>query len=214
MGKTEKKKAKKPDVIIRKPKGAARIFLLIAIGFFIASFGSIIMPILTEEAKQHSTLEIISDFAHGVSVLFISIVLFNKKYDKMVIFSSFVLLVVNTFTISKINILNISNIIFYILLAGFAYVMINMQESPIRETFAKIRFIIPIYNLLILVFSLIDTIKTLSASLVENTGAQLSESLSRAAVILPALMFLPAGILMVIAYAMLVNWLADPYEKK
>lgn len=214
MGKTEKKKTKKPDVTIRKPKGAARIFLLIAIGFFIASFGSIIMPILTEEAKQHSTLEIISDFAHGVSVLFISIVLFNKKYDKMVIFSSFVLLVVNTFTISKINILNISNIIFYILLAGFAYVMINMQESPIREIFAKIRFIIPIYNLLILVFSLIDTIKTLSASLVENTGAQLSESLSRAAVILPALMFLPAGILMVIAYAMLVNWLADPYEKK
>ena len=114
MGKTEKKKAKKPDVIIRKPKGAARIFLLIAIGFFIASFGSIIMPILTEEAKQHSILEIISDFAHGVSVFFMSIVLFNKKYDKMVVYSSLVLVAVNIFTISKINILNISNIFFYI----------------------------------------------------------------------------------------------------
>ena len=209
-----KKKTKKKIQVIRTPKAPAIFFLIFALMGIFSSLGAFILPLLTEEAK-YSIEQAISFAFTGISSLAVCIVLFTKKYNNSLIYAMIGLLAsnaINTFISQNFMALNIASLIFYVLLIGFTYIMVNNQEAPIRETLTKLRFVLPTYKLVLLMLSLFQTISTLTDVLTQR--GEVTETMSNAAVILPTLAFLPTGLLEIICYALLVNWLANPYEKE
>lgn len=209
-----KKATNKKSKTIKTPTGAAIIFILNSAGLFFSIFSNIALPFLKEGAKEYTVLEIIQGLIIASAMMVFGIILINKKYNKTLVYSSAFLLVSNIITLNGITISGITNVFFFLLLLGFTYVMVCMKEKPIRENIAKFRYILPIFFLITLLFSLLQTIQTLSDTLVNNSGAQLSESMSRAAVIVPSLLFIPSGVFLAIAYTLLVNWLVNPYKEK
>lgn len=209
-----KKKTKKQIQVIRTPKALAIFFLIFALMEIFSSLGAFILPLLTEEAK-YSIEQAISFALTGISSLAVCIVLFTKKYNNFLIYAMIGLLAsntINTFISQNFTVFNIASLIFYVLLIGYTYIMVNNQEVPIREILTKLRFILPTYKLVLLMLSLFQTISTLTDVLTQR--GEVTEAMSNAAVILPTLAFLPTRLLEIICYALLVNWLADPYEKE
>ena len=209
-----KKKTKKQIQVIRTPKTPAIFFLIFALMGIFSSLGAFILPLLTEEAK-YSIEQAISFALTGISSLAVCIVLFTKKYNNSLIYAMIGLLAsntINTFISQNFSAFNIASLIFFVLLIGYTYIMVNNQEAPIREILTKLRFILPTYKLVLLMLSLFQTISTLTDVLTQR--GEVTEAMSNAAVILPTLAFLPTGLLEIICYALLVNWLANPYEKE
>ena len=209
-----KKKEKEQTKTIRTPKLPAVIFFVISLGLLFSAFCGAVLPIFMENATKHTPWKIISDLILGIANLTMSVLLFKKEYNKKLIYASILILISSLLTITEITIFSIGNTLFSILLIGYTYIMIHMPESPIREKTVKLRFIIPLYDLVFLIISTIQAIHSLSEFLTNKSGAELTEDISKAVVVIPSFMFLPSGIIMVIGYILLVNWLANPYERK
>lgn len=199
---------------IRTPKGPAVIFLTQSIDYFFIIFSSSFLAQFSDEIQRKSTWEIIHYLIFGAITLFMSIVLFSKKYDNLLLISTAALLIPGIFNLfSNLSPYLILEIIFYIVLFAFTYIMVKMPETPIRKAAVKLRFIIPLFQFLLLLFSTIQMIQGLYENVVETTGTHFNASMNLAAVVLPAIMSSVSGFLPLLCYILLVNWLANPYEE-
>ena len=208
------KKEKKQVKTIRTPKFPAVVFLANALITLLSAFGGIVLPLITESTKKQTPREIIADLILGSVTLFIAILLFKRRYNKTLIYASLIFLLAGIFTTTQITFLSVGDILFDVIFTGFVYVMIQMPETPIRERFVKFRFAIPVYMVVHLIVSVIQAGQMLSEILVNKSGTEIPESVSMATAVIPSYVFLPHGIIMVMCYALLTNWLADPYKDK
>lgn len=91
--------------------------------------------------------------------------------------------------------------------------MVKMPETSIREKTAKFRFVIPVFQFVLILISTIETIQSLYETLTETMGNQLSDAMNTAVILMPSILGSVSGFLPVLSYVWLVNWLANPYEK-
>lgn len=200
---------------IRRPKGPAIIFLIQALSYFFIILSSYLMTQLFDKPEEMQPLGIIRTLLYGATVLFMSIVLFSKKYNNLLLISTGTLLISGIFGLFlNITPYLISEIIFYLLLIAFTYIMVKMPETPIREKAVKFRFVIPVFQFILILISTIQTMQGLYEKLTETMGTQLSEPVSMAIVLVPSILGAITGFLPVLCYVWLTNWLAEPWEKQ
>lgn len=199
---------------IRRPTGSAIIFLIQTLSYFFIILSSVLMTQLFDKPDEIQPLGIIRTLLYGATGLFMSVVLFSKKYNNMLIVAAGALLIPSVLTLFlNISPYLISEIIFYLVLITFTYIMIKMPETPIREKAVKFRFIIPVFQFVMILISTIQTMQGLYENLTETMGTQLSDPMSLAVVVVPSILGAITGFLPVLCYVWLANWLADPYEK-
>lgn len=209
-----KRRIKMNEKTIRQPTGPAIIFLINALTYFFTIFSTILMGELFEHSQNLPLNSIILPLIWGATNLFMSIVLFAKKYNNALIVGLITVAVpciIGLFI--NITPYNISEILFSLIVIGFAFIMIKKPETPIREKAVKLRFVIPVFKFVLILISTIQTISSLFKNIVEATGAPLSDPLILATVLLPSLLGAIVSFLPVLCYAWLANWLADPYKK-
>lgn len=200
---------------IKRPTGPAVIFLLTAMGFIFTIFSHSVLTQLLEQLDELQPMAIFRFVLWGVTNLFMSIILFSKKYDNWLIIGSGILLIPSIFTLFlNISPYLISEIIFYLILIVFTYVMVKMPETPIREKVVKFRFIIPLFQFILILISTIQSIRGVYENYMETNGAYTTGSISIAMVLLPSILSSISGFLPVLCYVWLANWLANPYEKQ
>lgn len=200
---------------IRCPKGPATIFLIHSISYLFTILSSILMSVILDYPEKMPASGIFRIVLLGVTNLFMSIVLFSKKYNNTLIISSGILLATSISTLFfNITPYLITEIVFYLLLLAFTYIMVKMPGTPIREKAVKLRFIIPIFQFVIILISTIQTIFELYEKLTETMGPQLNDAVSNAIVLIPSLLGSIACFLSVLCYVWLANWLSDPYKKQ
>lgn len=199
---------------IRRPTGPAVIFLLISLGHFFTILSTALMGVITDSPEKMSPLGTVRLFLYGATALFISIVLFSKKYNNLLLISTATLLIPSIsglfFSITPYV---ICEVVFFLLLIGFTYVMVKMPETPIREKTAKFRFVIPVFQFILILISTIETMQDLYKKLTETMGTQLSDAMNLAVVLMPSILGAISGFLPVLCYVWHANWLANPYEK-
>lgn len=150
----------------------------------------------------------------GTTNLIISIILFSKKYNNALIIGTGVLIIPCVFTLF----LNatpylIAEILFYLVLIAFTYIMVKMPETPIREKTAKFRFIIPVFQFILILISTIQTIQGVYEKFVETSGTYPDATMNVAIALLPSILGAVTGFLPVLCYVWLTNWIAEPWEK-
>lgn len=199
---------------IRTPVGPAVIFLINALSFFFTIISSTIFTQILENAKELTPLALLRLILCGTTNLIISIILFSKKYNNALIIGTGVLIIPCIFTLF----LNatpylIAETLFYVVLIAFTYIMVKKPEMPIREKTAKFRFIIPVFQFILILISTIQTIQGAYEKFVEISGAYPNAATSAAMVLLPSILGAIAGFLPVLCYVWLTNWIAEPWEK-
>lgn len=200
---------------IRCPKGPAIIFLYQSITYLFTIFSTVMLTQITGEARDMEPLAILKIVILATTNLFISIILFSKKYNNVLIAATCVLLIPGIFSLFiNITLYLISEIIFYLVLIAFTYIMVKMPETPIREKAVKFRFVIPLFQFVLILVSTTQTIFSLYENVVEATGLPLSDGMNISVVLLPSILGAVTGFLPVLGYAWLANWLAEPWEKK
>ncbi len=199
---------------IRCPKASAVIFLLMAFAYIFSSLGSV----LTAHFANPGETQLITTISHAifaVSHLFISIVLFSKRYDKILIVAiSSLAIAYLVFIIGFKAPINIFSLVIKLILVFIAYCLISDKSEKLKTIATKIRYIVPVGELIFLIFSAIRTIISVNSALTKNlaaSGGPESNVLVFSTVFTSVFTVL-AGILPVINYFILVNWLAKPYE--
>ena len=199
---------------IRCPTGPAVIFLLISLGQFFTILSTFLMRVITDTPENISPLGTVRILLFGATALFMSIVLFSKKYNNLLLISTSTMLIPSISGLFlNITPYLICDMIFYLLLIGFTYVMVKMPETPIRERTAKFRFVIPVFQFVLILISTIQNMQSLYETLTETMGTQLSDAMNTAVILMPSILGAVSGFLPVLCYVWLVNWLANPYEK-
>lgn len=200
---------------LRRPTGPAIIFLITAISYLNTIFTPTFLSHITDNTQDLSPLAFVRLSLWFVTSLFMSIVLFSKKYNNTLIAGTAVLLIPGVLGMFfNITPYLISEIIFHLILIAFTYIMVKMPETPIREKTVKFRFIIPAFQFVLILITTIQSIRSLYGNLIENTGTQLSDPLNLAVVLIPSILGAIEGFLPVLCYVWLVNWLANPYVKQ
>ncbi len=203
------------NATIKKAKGSAVIFLLTAISQFSTVALEFLGTTFLNQAPKLKTSDIIIYVIWCMAHLFIAWVLFTKRYDNLLIIalsSQLIPCIIGLFTGSLF--LYICQVIFNMVLIAFTYIMVKMPETPLREKIAKARFIIPLSQIALILFSTIQLIQELFEKLTATSGAPLSNNMNAAIVAIPSLLSALSGFLPVLCYIWLANWLVDPYEKK
>lgn len=199
---------------IRKPTGPAVIFLLSALGFFSTIISSTIFAQIFENIQELTPLALFRLILWGTTNLIISVILFSKKYNNTLIVGTSLLIIPSLVTLFlNITPYSIAEIIFYLVLIAFTYIMVNMPETPIREKASKFRFIIPVFQFALILISTIQTVQEVYEKFVEISGTYPNEAANIAITLLPTLLGSIVGFLPVLCYVWLANWLADPREK-
>lgn len=200
---------------LRRPTGPAIIFLITAISYLNTIFTPTLLSHITDNTQDLSPLAFFRLALWFVTSLFMSIVLFSKKYNNTLIVSAVILLIPGVLGLFfNITPYLVSEIIFHLMFIAFTHIMIKKPETPIREKAVKFRFIIPVFQFILILISTIQSIQSLYGNLIENTGAQLSDSLNLAVVLIPSILGAISSFLPVLCYTWLVNWLANPYVKQ
>jgi len=199
---------------IRQPKGSAIIFLLTSFSYFSIILYSVLFPLLLDNIQQMPTTGIVRLLLYGITCLFMSIVLFSKKYNNLLIAATTGLLIPRVFTLFvNITPYIVSEIVFYLLLTVFTYVMVKMSESPIREKLVKYRFIIPAFQSALVLVSTIQLIQGVYEKYTATTGVFPEGAVTVVLTLLPSILSAFSGILPILCYVWLTNWLAAPYRK-
>ncbi len=192
---------------IRCPKFCAVMFLLSGLGSFF-TIGTQLFECFVLSQNSLEFLNIAKYIASGSTALFLSIVLFKKRYDKLLlgaisgrvgsgIFSAIVYGVTeHSFSFSVL----VDLLMIFIVLAFVC----DFEKG--KEFAKKIKRAIPV-----VVFSclLIDSI-----FIGINISEKINVDITIPMVLIAAAVFLPAVVLYVAIYYKLVLWVMDPYEEK
>ena len=203
------------NATIKKPKGSAVIFLLTALSNFSTVALELLCTTFLNQAPKLTTSNIIIYVIWGISHLFIARILFTKRYDNLLIIAlstQLIPCIIGLFTGSLSS--YICEVIFYMMLIAFTYIMVKMPETPLREKVSKVRFIIPLSQIALIIFSTMHLIQGLFEKLASTSAAPLSNNMNAAIVAIPSIVSAFSGVLPVLCYVWLANWLAYPYEKK
>ena len=199
---------------IRRPKGPAVIFLIQAISCFFTLFSSALMGVIFDYPEKLPLRSVLTFLIWGATNLFLSIALFSKNYNNLLLVGVGVLLVPSIFGLFfNITPYLISEIIFCLILFAFTYIMVKMPETPIREKTVKFRFVIPLFQFLLILISTIQTIQGAYEKFFETAGSYPVDTMNVAIALLPSILGAITGFLPVLCYVLLANWLANPYEK-
>ncbi len=200
---------------IRRPTGPAIIFLITALSYFFTILSTTLVAEIFDYPEKMPLLGVFRILIWGATNLFMSIVLFSKKYSNSLLIGTGVLLIPSIFGLFlNITPYLISEIIFYLVLIAFTYIMVKMPQTPIREKAVKFRFIIPVFQFILILISTIQTIQGIYEKFVETAGAYPDGAMNVAIALLPSILGAVAGFLPVLCYVWLANWLAKPYEKQ
>ena len=200
---------------IRRPTGSAVLFLISAFSYFCTLANTVLLTQLIDYPKEMPISGVFKIIILGATNLFMSIILFSKKYNNMLIVGSGVLLIPSIFTLFlNISPYIISEIIFYLVLFAFTYIMIKMPGTPIREKAVKFRFIIPALQFALILISTIQTTQRLYENLTETMGTFPDAAVSAAITLVPSILGAITSFLPVLCYVWLANWMANPYEKQ
>ena len=200
---------------IRRPTGPATIFLIQAITYFFTIVSTILMTQLFDYPKTMEPLAILRFVLLGATNLFMSIVLFSKKYNNLLLVSTGALMIQSIFGLFlNITPYLISEIIFYLILIAFTYIVVKKPDTPIREKTVKFRFIIPVFQFILILISTIQTMQGLYENLTESMGTPLSDGITTAIALVPSILGAISGFLPVLCYSWLSNWLANPVRNK
>ncbi len=201
---------------IRKPKGPAIIFLITAISFIITIFS---IFILSQSGLPNTDIDlpfigVLRILIMAVANLFMSIILFSKKYNNILIVATASLMIYNIFGFFlNVTASGVIDTIFYLLLVAFTYIAIKKQGTPLREKVVKFRFIIPFFQIVLILCSVIANIQSSYERALEAVSTYPEGSVSIISLILPYVLSSIVSFLPVLCYIWLVNWIADPYEK-
>lgn len=191
---------------IRCPKFCAVMFLLSALSSFL-SVGTQLFEhfVLTQNSVEF--LNIAKYIVSGSAALFVSIILFKKRYDKLLlgavsglvvsgIFSTIVYGVTeHSFSFSVL----VDVLVFFIVLAFVC-------DCEKGKLFAiKTRFAVPVINFIVL---LIEGI-----FIGANISKKLNVGMNIVTVFVAVVVFVPVIVLSVVNYYKLVAWVMDPYEQ-
>lgn len=199
---------------IRRPTGPAVVFLITALSYFFTVTSTALLTQFMDYSEDMTFSGVLRTILLGAANLFMGIVLSRRKYNNTLIVGASVLLIPSVFTLFiNISPYNISEIIFYLVFIAFTYIMVKMPETPIKEKAAKFRFIIPLFQFIIILISIIQTMQSLYEKLTETMGSPLTDSMNVAIALFPSILGAIAGFLPVLCYVWLANWLADPYGK-
>lgn len=202
---------------IRRPKGPAIIFLITSISLVITISSSFILTQtgLSDTQTDLPFIAVLRILIMAATNLFVSIVLFSKKYNNRLTVAIASLLIYNIIGLF-INVTPylIADSVFYILLVAYTYVAINKQETPLREKAVKFRFIIPVFQFGLILYSVIQNLQSSYERALEAVSAYPEGTVSMVSLLLPTFFTNIFSFLPVLCYIWLVNWIADPYEKK
>ncbi len=199
---------------IRCPKGPAVIFLINAISNFSVILNSGLLAGLLDNMAELPTQAIIRLAFMGIVNLFMSIVLFSKSYNNLLLAGTGALMLPYVSTLFRgVSPGLIVNIIFYLLLMLFTYIMVNMTETYTRKKAVKVRFIIPTFQFVLILISTIQSIQNYYESFLYAASEHPDTVVNMVAFLLPAITSSIIGFLPVLCYIWLVNWLADPKKK-
>ncbi|MEE1504368.1 MAG: hypothetical protein UGF89_09025, partial [Acutalibacteraceae bacterium] len=111
---------------IRRPTGPAIIFLITALSYFFTLSSTLLMIEFFDYPKELTITGVIRTILLGATNLFMSTVLFSKKYDNKLIIGSGILLIPSIFTLFlNVSPYHISEILFYLVLIAFTYIMVK-----------------------------------------------------------------------------------------
>lgn len=199
---------------IRCPKGPAIIFLIQGISFLFTIVSTALLGEILDSVEAMPLLGIVRIVLLGATNLFMSIVLFSKKYNNTLLIASGSLLIPSIFALFlNITPYIIFDIVFYLGLLAFTYIMLKMPETPLREKAVKFRFIIPVFQFVIILVSTIQTMQGLYENLTQTMGTPLSDSITTAIALVPSVLGAITGFLPVLCYTWLSNWLAEPWNR-
>ena len=186
---------------IKTPKIPATIFLIFGVLYCLSVISAILTHIeFFTKLEEVAVSEIIRLLLLGLTNLFMSSTLFLKNYNNKLIVASALLTLPNIFALfSDVNSFLIGNIVFGLLFTAFTYIMIKMPETPVREEVVKFRFIIPLLQFVLLIISSTDIIRHIYYG-------------NSIFTLIPLLYPLITGLLPILYYIFLVDWLATPYK--
>ncbi len=194
---------------IRCPKFCAVIFLIEGL----ISLPRILLHVFPNEIFTNrfpfTTETLIYAIIGSISAIFISVILFMKRYDKLLVGAIGTMVVseiVNT-VINSPNISNILSLLVDVLLLVLTIVMVLGSDS-LKKIAIKYQYIVPI----MLIVSLVVGIVYASKDVFDKAHLDTSSIVGITA-IMSILVIIPSGIISVVKYLKLTNWLADPYEK-
>ncbi len=191
---------------IRCPKFCAIMFLLSGLSSFL-SVGTQLFEHFVLTQNPIEFLNIARYLVSGSAALFISIVLFKKRYDKLFLGAVSGLVVSEIFSTIVYGVTEHSfsfSVLVDVLL--FFIVLAFVCDLEKAKGFAKkIRFAVPVINFIAL---LIEGI-FVGANISEKLGADMTIAMVFVAVVV----FVPVIVLSVVNYYKLVAWVVDPYEQ-
>lgn len=201
---------------IRKPKGPAIIFLIASFSYLITLLNIFIFNhsgILDTEVDL-PFIGILRVLIMAAANLFMSIILFSKKYNNALIVATATLLIYNIIGLFlNVTPFVIFDILFYLLLIAYTYVAINKQRTQIREKVVTSRFVIPLFQFCLILYSVIQTLQSNYERALETVSSYPEGTISIFEILSPFIISSIISFLPVLCYIWHVNWLADPYEK-
>ena len=201
---------------IRKPKGPAIIFLIASFSYLITLLNIVIFNhsgILDTEVDL-PFIGILRVLIMAAANLFMSIILFSKKYNNALIVATATLLIYNIIGLFlNVTPFVIFDILFYLLLIAYTYVAINKQRTQIREKVVTSRFVIPLFQFCLILYSVIQTLQSNYERALETVSSYPEGTISIFEILSPYIISSIISFLPVLCYIWHVNWLADPYEK-
>ena len=173
------------------------------------------LSIRVTEYRSRFTFYRYSESAYyGCCYLFMSIILFSKKYNNTLIVATATLLIYNIIGLFlNVTPFVIFDILFYLLLIAYTYVAINKQGTPLREKVVKFRYIIPLFQFALVLHSVIQTLQSNYERALETVSSYTEGTISIFEILSPFIISSIISFLPVLCYIWHVNWLADPYEK-
>lgn len=190
---------------MRCPKFCAVMLLLSGLGSFLG-LGAQLFECLVLSQNSLDFLSIAKNALSGSAALFVSIILFKKRYDKLLLGAIAGLVVSGLFSTIAYGITErsvsisvlIELMIFFVVLA-FVF---DLEKG--KNFIIKARPAIPAITFICL---MIDSI-----FISVNISEKISMDITMAIVLIAGVVFLPAVILYVAIYYKLVLWVIDPYE--
>lgn len=201
---------------IRKPKGPAIIFLIASISYLITLLNLFIFNqsgILNTEVDL-PFVGVLRTLIMAAANMFMCIALFTKKYNNTLIVATTTLLIYNIFGLFlNVTPFAVFDTFFYLLLIAYTYIAIKKQKTPLREKVIKFRFVIPLFQFGLILYSVIQTLRSSYESALETVGSYPEGTISIFVMLLPFIISSIISFLPVLCYIWHVNWLAYPYEK-
>lgn len=196
---------------IRTPKLPVFNYLFNCFSYISSILSVSLLSQFMDKIQEPSPMAIFNYGLLLVTNLFFAIVLLKRRYDTTLIIASALPLVrCIVGCIINFNATWIIDAINWILLSVFAYIMVKMPDTSAREKAVKLRFIFPVYELVAIVISTIQMIRDLFDRL-DATG---NDAMTNAILAIPTICSAIAGFLPFISSILLINWMADPYEKQ